>query len=114
MELDFYEGQCLPRLKSGEWVKVETQVVFELQEKFKYKGKNILPIKYKADFVITTKNGELIIIDIKGIATPEFKLKWKMMKYKYPEYTYKCLRGSGRDKRKGIEHYQIWSDVKGV
>ena len=92
MELDYYETICLPKLKSGEWVEVKTQQVFILQEKFKYKNKTILPIKYVADFVIETNDGELIIVDTKGMPpTSDFKLKWKMMKFKYPQYTYKCL-----------------------
>ena len=90
MELDFYENQCLPRLKSGEYISVETQVTFILQKGFKIDGKNILPIKYVADFVITTKKGNKIIVDTKGMPpTADFKLKWKMLvnllkeEYKY-------------------------------
>ena len=61
-----------------------------------------------------TKDHELIIVDTKGMPpTSDFKLKWKMMKFKYPMYTYKCLKGIGRDKRKGIMHYQTWEQVKG-
>lgn len=115
MELDYYESVCLPKIENKEWLRVDTQVVFELQEKFKYKNKTILPIKYIADFVIRTKDDELIIVDTKGMPpTADFKIKWKMMKFKYPEYNYKCLRGVGRNKRKGIEHYTEWLDVKGV
>lgn len=112
MELDYYEGVCLPNLESGIWTKVETQKVFVIQEGFIHKDKKIQPIKYIADFVITTKEGELILIDTKGMPpTADFKIKWKMMRYKYPEYTYMCLKGSGRDKRRGIMHYQKWEEV---
>lgn len=114
MELDYYESVCLPKLESGEFQKVETQIIFILQEKFKCKDKTILPIKYIADFVIETKDGELIIVDTKGMPpTADFKIKWKIMKYKYPQYTYQCLKGVGRDKRKGIMHYEKWEQVKG-
>ncbi|MBY6838625.1 DUF1064 domain-containing protein [Clostridium botulinum] len=114
MELDYYESVCLPKLETGEFKSVETQRVFILQEKFKCKDKTILPIKYIADFVIETKDKELIIVDTKGMPpTTDFKLKWKMMKFKYPQYDYQCLRGTGRDKRKGIMHYQKWEQVKG-
>ena len=58
--------------------------------------------------------GVFPVVDTKGMPpTSDFKLKWKMMKYKYPMYTYKCLKGIGRDKRKGIMHYQNWEQVKG-
>ena len=30
MELDYYETVCIPKLESGEWVKVDTQKVFIL------------------------------------------------------------------------------------
>ena len=104
----------MTKLKSGEWVEVKTQQVFILQGKFKYKNKTILPIKYVADFVIETNDGELIIVDTKGMPpTSDFKIKWKMMKFTYPQYTYKCLKGIGRNKRKGIMHYQNWEQVKG-
>lgn len=112
MELDFYEGQCLPNLESGKWIKVETQKTFIIQDGFTHKDKKVLPIKYIADFVITTNEGEEIIVDVKGmIPTSDFKFKWKMMKFRYPQYTYQCLKGSGRDKRRGITHYQKWEEI---
>lgn len=112
MELDFYEGQCLPNLENGTWISVETQKVFVLQEAFVQQGKKIQPIKYIADFFITTKDGEEIVIDTKGMPpTADFKIKWKVLRCKFPQYTYKCLKGSGRDKRKGIMHYQKWEEV---
>lgn len=112
MELDFYEGQCLPNLENGTWIRVETQKVFVLQEAFVQQGKKIQPIKYIADFFITAANGEQIVVDTKGIPpTADFKLKWKMLRFKFPQYTYRCLKGSGRDKRRGIMHYQKWEEV---
>lgn len=51
---------------------------FELQPKFKYKNKTILPIKYVSDFKVDN-----IVIDIKGMKTTDFKLKEKMFKYIY-------------------------------
>ena len=116
MELDFYENQCLPRLKSGEYISVETQVTFILQKGFKIDGKNILPIKYVADFVITTKKGNKIIVDTKGMPpTADFKLKWKMLvNLLKEEYKYYCIKGLGRNKRKGINYYPNWERIKGV
>lgn len=112
MELDFYEGQCLPNLENGTWISVETQKVFVLQEAFVQQGKKIQPIKYIADFFITSADGEQIVIDTKGMpATADFKLKWKMLRFKFPQYTYRCLKGSGRDKRRGVMHYQNWEEV---
>lgn len=112
MELDYYEGVCLPNLENGTWISVETQKVFILQEAFVQQGRKIQPIKYIADFFITTANGEQIVVDTKGMpATTDFKLKWKMLRFRFPQYTYRCLKGSGRDKRRGIIHYQKWEEV---
>lgn len=57
-------------LKSGEIVTLARQVRFRLT-----KG-----IEYVADFVYTTKDGEQIIEDVKGMKTDVYKLKKKLMK----------------------------------
>lgn len=69
MELDYYETVCIPKLESGEWIKVDTQKIFILQEGFRYNGKAILPIKYKADFVIETKERRIVNSRCKRYAT---------------------------------------------
>jgi len=62
---------------------VETQPTYELQPKFKVGKKTILPINYKADFLIKHKDHTLrYIIDVKGMILPEFALKKKIMLYK--------------------------------
>jgi hypothetical protein len=71
---------------------LEVHKVFELQPSFS-KGmlETIRAIKYEADFFY--KEGILTVVeDVKGVQTPEFKIKWKMMKYKYPEYTYRITK----------------------
>ena len=57
-------------LKNGEIITLARQVRFRLT-----KG-----IEYVADFVYTTKDGEQIIEDVKGIKTDVYKLKKKLMK----------------------------------
>lgn len=56
------------------------QPKFTLQPKFKdeWTNKTIREINYIADFQIDN-----IVIDVKGWATVDFKLKAKMFKYKY-------------------------------
>ena len=66
---------------------LELQPEFELQPKFKSKGKTIRAIKYIADFKIAYKQKEYII-DAKGMETPAFKIKFKMLLYKYPEINF--------------------------
>lgn len=82
MELKFYK-----ELKNS-LLDFSMQQTFELQPKFTYKGQTILPIKYKCDFIVE----DTWVIDIKGMKTPDFKLKEKMFKYKYGDkYNFICL-----------------------
>jgi len=66
---------------------IELQPEFELQPKFKSNGKTIRAIRYIADFKIAYKQKEYII-DAKGMETPAFKIKLKMLLYKYPELNF--------------------------
>jgi hypothetical protein len=58
---------------------------FELQPMFKKDGVTHRSIVYVADFEIHYKNGEVAIIDTKGMMTREFQMKKKMFEYKYPD-----------------------------
>jgi len=70
--------------RKGEIKDFELQPVYELQPKFvNAKGKNILPIKYKADFLVTHPDNTQEVIDVKGMETADFKLKKKMFEYKF-------------------------------
>ena len=68
-------------LKNKQITDLKTQVKFELQPSFKFKGKTIRSINYIADFTYM-KDGKLIIVDTKGYRTEVYKLKKKMMQYK--------------------------------
>lgn len=61
---------------------ITLQPKFILQPKFKdeWTNKTIREINYIADFQIGN-----IVIDVKGWATVDFKLKAKIFKYKYPD-----------------------------
>jgi len=60
---------------------LQLQVKFELLPNFKFNGKTIRGINYYADFTYK-QDGELHIVDTKGIRTDVYKLKKKMMNYK--------------------------------
>lgn len=99
MESKFYV--YLLELKgSKEIKKFERQVAFELQPKFKdkFSGKTVLPIKYISDFVVTDKDGSVFVVDIKGVETPEFRIKKKLFQYKYPDIQFMCLQWSEKQK----------------
>lgn len=107
MELYYYEYLIENKDRLG-ILNIQTQVVYILQDKFKYNDKTILPIKYIADFVITYDD-RVEIVDIKGMPpTPDFKIKWKMMKFLHSDKVFKCLKSKGKGTNK------VWEVVKGV
>lgn len=78
----------LAGLVDGTILNCDLQVKYELQPKFEKNGKKYKAINYVADFVITYANGEMVVVDTKGIADATAKLKKKMMDYKYPDLNY--------------------------
>lgn len=70
----------------GRWAKGEIQEFslqpkFELVPTFEKNGKRYRAITYVADFQVVMPNGEIEIVDIKGMETPDFKLKRKLFEY---------------------------------
>lgn len=82
-ELNFYL-ELLEREKRGEVKDIQLQKTFVLQPSFKFNGKTIRAITYRADFVYydNTDNKEHIV-DVKspGTITEVFKIKRKLMLY---------------------------------
>ena len=77
---EYYMYQCLK--KWGIVFKEKEKMVLMLG--FTYNGEKVREIAIIPDFSIYTQTGELIaIVDVKGIETPDFKLKWKMLKRKF-------------------------------
>lgn len=66
---------------------LEKQKVFELQPSFKSNGKTERAITYVADFVYT-QGGKTIVEDTKGFRTDVYKIKRKLLMYKYPDITF--------------------------
>lgn len=84
MERDFYivlQG----RKKNGEIKDFELQPKFELLPSFEKNGVKYRSIDYIADFKIIHNNGEIVIVDVKGFSTADFKIKAKLFNYKYKE-----------------------------
>lgn len=80
----FYE-ELKVRKMSGEIIDFEMQVPFELQPGYIRGGHKIRPIYYVADFVATYPDGHKEVIDVKGWRTEMYKLKKKILLYRYPE-----------------------------
>ncbi len=81
----------------GEIFDLKRQVSITILEPFLYRGERIKAITYKADFMYYCRQeSNPTVEDVKGIdrksgkilATPEFLLKWKLLKNKYPNWKF--------------------------
>ena len=77
--------------KAGEIENLQLQPKFLLQESFKKNGKTYRKIEYIADFMYKEK-GKVIVEDVKGMETKEFKIKRKLFEYKYPDLELKLIK----------------------
>ena len=84
--------------RTGKIINFEMQKKFVLIPSFKKNGKTIREIAYIADFVVYGNDGKVDVIDIKGLETPEFKLKYKMFERFYPDLTLICYQYSASKK----------------
>ena len=66
--------------EAGEIDGLRLQVPFELLPSFECEGVKYRGMKYIADFVYY-HNGVRVVEDVKGVKTPEYKLKKKLMAY---------------------------------
>lgn len=78
--------------KAGKISDLELQPKFELQEKYtNAKGEHVRAITYKADFCYI-ENEKIIVEDVKGMETKEFKLKKKLFEYKYKDVEFRLIK----------------------
>lgn len=77
--------------KAGEIENLQLQPKFLLQDSFKKNGKTYRKIEYIADFMYEEK-GKVIVEDVKGMETKEFKIKRKLFEYKYPDLELKLIK----------------------
>ena len=100
-EMESHYYLYLKQLKEiGEVVDFVLQPTYLLQEGFNLNGKRIRAITYKADFKVIYKDGHEEVIDVKGKLTEEFKIKRKMLLYRYRDITFKCVQERGRKPNK--------------
>ena len=100
-EMESHYYIYLKQLKEiGEVVGFVLQPPYLLQEGFNLNGKRIRPITYKADFKVIYKDGHEEVIDVKGKLTEEFKIKRKMLLYRYRDINFKCVQERGRKPNK--------------
>lgn len=89
-----YYNQLKMLKKAGEIKDFEMQKEFVLLEGFNHPSKKtksgkpsrVRAIKYIPDFIVTENDGTKKVVDVKGVQTPDFRIKAKMFmkKYKVP------------------------------
>ena len=83
--------------QAGVVTELTRQAPFEIQRACDRHGEHIRAVYYKADFTYRTPDGTLVVEDVKGqdsktgeyICTKDFKLKWKLLKYKYSDIKFR-------------------------
>ena len=91
MEMRFYRDFIEPKISSGEIIKCDTQVEYELLPAFVYNGQKFAAIHYKSDFNIYYSDGTIKVIDIKGLAKPVDIIKRKLLLSRYPDIDFHWL-----------------------
>jgi len=81
-EMNYYKKLELLQ-NYGKISELKRQVPFVLIETFKLEDKTYRQTKYIADFVYKDEDGKYHVVDTKGFRTPEYKLKKKLMAWKY-------------------------------
>ena len=84
--------------RRGEIESFKLQPKYILQDGFRKNGKKYQPITYKADFEVYYPDGEIEVIDVKGVQTEAFKIKAKMFERRYPDLTLTLVDGKGKKK----------------
>ncbi|MDL2276355.1 DUF1064 domain-containing protein [Breznakia sp. OttesenSCG-928-G09] len=70
--------------RAGLIKELELQPKYELQPSFKKNGKTVRAINYVADFrYFDVRENKTIVVDVKGMKTPVYELKKKMVEYRY-------------------------------
>ena len=77
--------------RAGQIKNLKLQPKFELQPSYKKNNRTIRAITYKADFSYL-EDDKLVVEDVKGFVTKEFKIKEKMFNYIYKDLELKIIK----------------------
>lgn len=91
LERQYYEDIVVSGMNDGTLKDYTLQKKYLLQPSFKYFGKTIREINYVSDFDLYFSNGDFLIVDVKGMATADAKIKAKLFKYRYPDINFKWM-----------------------
>jgi len=68
---------------------LKLQPKYILQESFRYEGKHNRAITYLADFQFyDVESGKTFVVDVKGYKTEVYKIKRKLLLYKFPNINF--------------------------
>jgi len=83
-EAEYYLGLKLLK-KAGDVIDFSLQPRYEVIASYKHPetGKKVQPTYYVADFLVTYADGHTEVVDVKGMRTPEYKIKKKLFESKY-------------------------------
>lgn len=84
-EAAYYEEVVKPSLKSGAFKMVECHPKYTLIDQFEKMGQKFRKLTYSADFKIIFPDDTLLLVDVKGMLTKDFKIKYKLFNYLYPD-----------------------------
>lgn len=89
-------------LREGEIAEIEVHPVYILQTGFvDGHGKKHRKIDYEADLrYVDTHTGLTVVEDVKGIQTPAFKIKYKLLMYRYPDLDFRIVGTARKANRK--------------
>ena len=73
----------------GEIEDLELQVPYSLLDDFSYMGKKVKGISYIVDFQYITKQGDLVVEDVKGYRPYHYELKKKLFLSRYSHIVFK-------------------------
>lgn len=92
-EYKHYVNVLKLRLLEGSIKDLEFQPAFELVPGYRrLDGKKIRNIIYKADFAfLEVSDGQRTVQDVKAVKTPIFKLKMKILQWKYPDLRFEII-----------------------
>lgn len=91
MELRYFRDYLKPLQAKGEVINIVLQPKYVLQPKFVKNGKTRLPIYYIADYEVLYSDNRVEVIDVKGLATNEAKIKRKLFDFAYPKIIFKWV-----------------------
>lgn len=94
LEADRYI-QLLNMEKAGQISQLKLQPEFQISKGWTdpRTGEKIRSRFYKADFMYCDdRETRIIVEDVKGMETAEFKLKWDLVRSEYPEFDFRKVR----------------------